>query len=112
MALIACPECSAQVSDQAIACPSCGARPPKAARSKSSKAVLYTLLSIPLIILAWASVGSSDPAAREKADARAAISTCWDTQQAKSNSPGDSRFIAGACEKMERDFTTKYGHTP
>ena len=112
MALIACAECNAQVSDQAIACPSCGARPPKAPRSSGAKALLYTLLSIPLIILAWASLGSSDPIVREKSDARAAISTCWDTQTAKSNTPSDARFIAGTCEKMERDFTAKYGHTP
>ena len=112
MALIACKECSAQVSDQAIACPSCGARPPKTPRSAGSKAVLYTLLSIPLIILAWASLGSSDPVVREKSDARASISTCWDEQKAKSRAPREARFIAGTCEKMERDFTTKYGHTP
>lgn len=109
MALIACPECNAQVSNQAIACPSCGARPPK---PKKSSGLSWALLAILLVILVWASMGSSDPIAREKADARATISTCWDDQKAKSHAPGTARFVAGVCEKLERDFTAKYGHTP
>ena len=109
MALIACPDCNAQVSNQAIACPSCSARPPK---PKRPNPLLSVLIAVSLLAVAWASIYSSDPAAREKADARASISTCWDEQKAKSRTLGEARFMAGACEKMERDFAAKYGHTP
>ena len=109
MASIKCPKCSAQISDQAVACPKCGA---KLAKPKGPNRLLPVLIAIPMLAVGWATVGSSDPAAREKADARASISACWNEQKAKSNARGDGRFIAGACEKMERDFTAKYGRTP
>ena len=109
MALIACPECNAQVSNQAKACPSCGATPPK---PRKSRALLYALLGLPIIFLAWGFSLSSDPYAEAKYQARESISTCWNEQKRQSMTPSEARFIAGACEKMERDFRTKYGHSP
>ena len=109
MALITCPKCKAQVSDEAVACPKCGARLPK---QKGPNRLLPVLIAIPLLAIGWASVGSSDPVAHEKADARASILACRDTQKARSQTPGETRFDADSCEKMERDFTAKYGHTP
>jgi hypothetical protein len=43
---------------------------------------------------------------------RRAIKLCWEDQAKKSNSPEAARFIAGACEKMERDFRAKYNASP
>mgnify|MGYP003405410933 CR=1 FL=1 len=44
--------------------------------------------------------------------ARRAIQLCWDDQGKKSNTPEVARFIAGACEKMERDFRERYRANP
>lgn len=55
---------------------------------------------------------TQSPAEEAKSVARYAISNCWDTQKAKSNEPSEARFIAGACEKMERDFQKTYGFAP
>ncbi|WP_323142806.1 hypothetical protein [Massilia phyllosphaerae] len=52
------------------------------------------------------------PEQHEKSVARLAISNCWDDQSKKSLEPGEARFIAMACEKMENDFITKYGVKP
>jgi hypothetical protein len=43
---------------------------------------------------------------------RRAIQLCWEDQAKKSNTPEVARFIAGACEKMERDFRAKYNASP
>ncbi|MFK3741402.1 zinc-ribbon domain-containing protein [Massilia sp. TN1-12] len=109
MALIACHECGAQVSTEAAACPNCGARPQKAQRSR---ALLYALLGISVIFVTWALVRT--PSAEEVAssDARMAISVCWDDQKTKSYEPSTARFVAGVCEKMERDYRAKFGRNP
>jgi hypothetical protein len=52
------------------------------------------------------------PEMKQRADARAAISRCWDEQGKKSHSPEAARFIAGACEKMEADFQAKWQVSP
>lgn len=52
------------------------------------------------------------PEMRERSDARAAISRCWDEQGKKSHTPEGARFIAGACEKMESDFRAKWERSP
>jgi len=52
------------------------------------------------------------PEAKEKASKRDAIDYCWSTHEKKSNSDAEKRFIAGACEKMEADFKSKYGVSP
>lgn len=43
---------------------------------------------------------------------RRAIDLCWEEQKRKSLDPQQQRFIAGACELMERNFTQKYGQRP
>lgn len=52
------------------------------------------------------------PEAKEKASKRDAIDYCWSSQEKKSNSESEKRFIAGACEKMEDEFRAKYGVNP
>ena len=60
------------------------------------------------IILGAMLYNPNDP----KHNARAAIALCWTDQAKKSNDPATARFIAGACEKAEADFRTKYGVSP
>jgi hypothetical protein len=47
-----------------------------------------------------------------KAKDRAAIKLCWQEQSRKSLDPGSARFLASACEMMERDFRGKYKLEP
>ncbi len=116
MALIACRECQKEISDQAVACPHCGA-PASAsvAEPVREKSGLWMwLLGTPAALLALVMVvgAFSDPGNDEKALGRDAIDMCWSEQERKSNTPGEARFIAGACEKMERDFRSKWGVNP
>jgi hypothetical protein len=43
---------------------------------------------------------------------RSAIAVCWEEQGKKSLDPATARAIAGACEKAETEFKTKYGVSP
>ena len=43
---------------------------------------------------------------------RDTIEQCWTEQKQKSLPPDQARFIAGACEKLERDFKEKYKVNP
>lgn len=62
--------------------------------------VLYALLQTP------------SPRDDAKGRERAAIRLCWEDQQRKSLDPATARFVAGTCEKMERDFKARYGVSP
>ncbi len=57
-------------------------------------------------------VGANDPQSNAKSRGRAAIKLCWDEQSRKSLDSSTQSFIAGACEKMERDFRTTYNSSP
>ena len=39
-----------------------------------------------------------------------AIDSCWKEHDRKSIAPAEKRFIAGACEKMEREFQERHGY--
>lgn len=106
MAMTTCSECKKEISSTASACPNCGAKPPK------SKTWIWILLAIPVAFLAFGFSVSSTPQGKAESSARNAISMCWDSQEKKSNSAADARFIAGACEHMEQNFIEKFGHKP
>jgi hypothetical protein len=55
---------------------------------------------------------NSTPEGKERSRARDAIRLCWDEQSRKSLSSGSQQFIAGACESMERDYTSRYQAKP
>lgn len=125
MALIACRECSKQISDQAAACPHCGMPQTPATQSiqeaqplqapKKEVSIWVWVIVVPAVCLAVAAAtGACTPSAdsEAKAHARRAIDLCWSEQARKSITPGEARFIAGACEKMERDFRSKWGVNP
>ena len=69
------------------------------------------LLVVPLSVLLLIGCDNS-PEAKEKIRKRDAIDYCWSTYEKKSNTDAEKRFIAGACEKMEDDFRSKYGRNP
>lgn len=125
MALIACRECNKEISDQAVACPHCGMPQSPVVRLEQTEQALTPpkkevsiwvwIVVVPLVCLVVAAAsGACTPSAdsEAKAHARRAIDLCWSEQARKSITPGEARFIAGACEKMERDFRSKWGVNP
>lgn len=70
------------------------------------------VLAVAALSVAPTMSGCDDYTPSPKAQARHAIDYCWEDQKRKSLTPAEQRFIAGACEKMERDFTQTYGHRP
>ncbi|WP_454674826.1 hypothetical protein [Achromobacter pestifer] len=76
-----------------------------------AKALLWLGGAVIAFLIFGATVGNT-PEAQERRHARDAISLCWKQQEKKSLTPGDQRFIAGACELMEADFRKKFGFNP
>lgn len=119
MALIACLECHKEISDKAAACPHCGApvsaNSPAAVKKKSS-GLLKWVLGVPVglfvVVIVFGSLKANTPEGQAKARARDAIDLCWSEQKRKSLAPGESQFVAAACERMESDFLSKYGVRP
>lgn len=109
VALTACKECGAEVSTTAKACPKCGARLPK---EKGAVPVLVLVLVGLFVLVALIGILSSQSEPSAKTTERRAIAYCWEQQKRKSLDPGAQRFIAGACEQMERDFREKHGLAP
>lgn len=120
MALIACRECQKQISDQALTCPQCGA--PTAAsealaiNAPKKRSIWKWVLGVPVgafvVLMIIGSCSANTPEGKQRATERSAIELCWESQGRKSNSAGVGQFIAGACEKMERDFRNKWGRSP
>lgn len=44
--------------------------------------------------------------------AQDAVKLCWSEQGRKSLDASTARFVAGACEKMERDYEARWGRKP
>lgn len=74
------------------------------------------VIGVPLGIIALlfivGSINANDPATKEKWRAQDAIKLCWEGQGRKSLEPATARFVASACEKMERDYEARYGRKP
>lgn len=62
--------------------------------------------------VAFALHQADSPEGKAKAKLRHGIELCWQEQQRKSLTPDVQRFIAGACEKMERDFEDRFHVRP
>lgn len=76
------------------------------------KRALLVVFGAVALFLLYAMVRTESPEERERWAAKGAIDLCWKDQERKSLPPDQARFIAGACERMEADFTTKYGRKP
>lgn len=74
------------------------------------KKILIIIGSIFLLLVLLVMCRSGD--ASEKGDARRAIELCWKEQGRKSFDPATARFVAGACEMMEKEFKAKYRVDP
>lgn len=114
MALIPCGECGNPVSTAASACPKCGA--PVAASAPApveKKGPLWPWVLVAVIggATLLISMGST-PEARERGTLRSAIESCWKDQKRASLDQATARFLASTCERMESDFTAKYGIKP
>ncbi len=126
MALIACSECNKEISDKAFSCPHCGAPRRSGGQMQSGgaaappapkkRSIWKWIIGVPvagfLALFVYGAYVTSTPDGRERSNERAAIDLCWSEQSRKSNTSGGARFIAGACERMERDFREKWGVNP
>lgn len=74
------------------------------------------MLGVPVglfvVMMVFGSFKANTPEGQAKARARDAIDLCWSEQKRKSLAPGESQFVAAACERMESDFVSKYGVRP
>ena len=79
----------------------------------SSGSVLPWVVGTPIVLFVLYSLSApQSPESQAKSQARSAISLCWDEQKRKSATPAEQRFIAGACERMERDFREQFKVNP
>lgn len=91
MALKPCPECGAQVSDDAKACPSCGKPVPDKNAALGVGACLA--LVVVLLIIGWVNTTffhGSDPTADDRQSA--AVEACRESVRAQLKSPGSASF--------------------
>ena len=109
MALIACYECTAEVSSEAKACPQCGAAPKK---PKKTKWWLWAPLGLIVAFLGFGAIVGSSPEAKMRAQDRATIDYCWEDQKRKSYDPNTAAFVARSCELLEERFRAKHGLNP
>lgn len=127
MALVPCRECNKEISDKAAACPHCGmpmhpqvARKVPAAQEQTlpgneGVSIWVWVVSVPVVCIAIAAAAGAFTLSEEDEEQwrnSKAIELCWEEQSRKSITPGEARFIAGACEKMERDYKAKWGRNP
>ncbi len=77
----------------------------------------FSILLIIIVVLGvmffgyGAMVGNS-PEGKAKAQGRAAIEMCRDNERSYTGPAGAKSIITGACEKLENDFRTSFGHAP
>ncbi|WP_213664288.1 zinc ribbon domain-containing protein [Stutzerimonas stutzeri] len=105
MALIECPECKKQISDQAKVCPGCGAKAP---REPKSYAWLWTILILFAGFVWYSVVSGNDPKTKQMRVDRQAYQWCMDEMKKSLNNP----IVAGACAKMRTEFRAKYNREP
>ncbi|WP_312158130.1 hypothetical protein [Pantoea piersonii] len=67
------------------------------------------LLALSIALLAGC---DNSPEAKEKRVDQRAIKLCWENYSKKSLDESSKRFIAGACEKLESDYKSKYNSNP
>ena len=74
--------------------------------------MMAALLVVGALFFFYALMRTESPEQQERWSAERAIKLCWEDQARKSLPPAQARFIAGACERMEADFRTKYRRNP
>lgn len=108
MSLVNCPECQHQISNTAPACPHCGNKK----KSNLLRWLIITPIALVVAFLGFGFIIGQSPEAKEKAQARDAITQCWQSQQKQSLDDSSKQLIAGACESMEQKFINRYHVKP
>ena len=85
--------------------------PPKKERSGPPWWV-WLIGGVVVIFIVLAIWGSTSPEIQAKTQARGGIAQCWQEQQRKSLDPSSQRWVANACEMMEKNFQERFGHAP
>lgn len=80
--------------------------------SKPFKWWLWLPICAAAVFLAVGFTAANSPEGKAKASERMAIELCWHDHDKKSLDPGTKRFVAGACERMESEFRSKWGVNP
>lgn len=111
MALIACKECSGQVSETAATCPHCGAPVAVADKHKNGSAWPWLIgLPIGLAILAMLATAPMSPEQRsDKNLYKHCLSDLESLDRARSPV---AAIKADLCERFRADYIKKWGSTP
>lgn len=75
--------------------------------------IIAWLVGVPvgLLVLMFI-IGSMAGPPTPQENARESIKQCWADQGRKSHSAGQSQFVAGVCEMMEKQYRAEYGSSP
>lgn len=83
---------------------------------KQKGKVLAWVLGVPIAIFLpffiYGIFASQTPEGKAKQASRDSIDLCWREQGRKSLAPSEARFVAGACEILEKRFRDTYGLNP
>lgn len=76
------------------------------------KVALWIVVFVVGAFFAIGFAGLNTPEGQERAKYRYAIELCWSDYEKKSLDPATKRFVAGACESMERKYEAQFGRKP
>ena len=76
------------------------------------KVALGIIAALIVAFFGYGFVQMNTPEGRERAKHRDAIELCWSDYEKKSLDPATKRFVAGACESMERKYEAQLGRKP
>lgn len=76
------------------------------------KKLLYILLGLFAFVMIVGSIVGNTPEGKERREQKDKIERCWEIQGKKSLDPSTARFAAGMCEKLEDDYTRRWGTRP
>lgn len=116
-----CPHCAETIKEEAVRCKHCHADLSEAVQTPTlpeTKPVGFLAKMIIVIVvlvvgfLGFGAIVGNSPEGQAKAHARRAIDLCRDNESSYRGPSGALAIISGACEKLETDFRTRFGHAP
>lgn len=129
MALITCPECGREISNQAATCQGCGAPAHKVVPaqivpvSSAGRQILIAIVALVGIAVVTLAVFALLPAPNRgptvgdvQSKERNAVRFCWEDYAKKKDDPRLDRstlgFVYTVCEKKQNDYRAKWGRDP